>query len=255
MAVVNHFIGACLNPLVIGIMLVAVAFLVAAKKGCAKGSRSRRWTIALTGLAVIWLWAWSTPAMTHLVGGPLEDAFPVMDESDAPNADAIVLLGGGMCAMTNGLCMADISNGGDRVWRAAELFKAGKAPLIIATGGRVEFSTVPFLESLGVPRSQIKCISSARNTEEEAHLVGGILGDGAHILLVTSSWHMRRSLLMFSRQNLVVHPFATDYEATVKCSDGFDITWLCPTADALALNSYFFKEHYAYWGYRLLRGY
>lgn len=74
------------------------------------------------------------------------------------------------------------------------------------------------------------------------------------ILLVTSAWHMRRSLLMFRKYapGVEVVPAACDYEATI-WSDRFKLTAFLPDAMSLLSNSYMLKEYVGYWGYRLLR--
>lgn len=74
------------------------------------------------------------------------------------------------------------------------------------------------------------------------------------ILLVTSAWHMRRSLLMFRKYapGVEVVPAACDYEATIG-SDQFKFKNFLPDAMSLLNNSNMLKEHVGYWGYRLLR--
>lgn len=74
------------------------------------------------------------------------------------------------------------------------------------------------------------------------------------ILLVTSAWHMRRSLLMFRKYapGVEVVPAACDYEATI-WADRFELKWFLPDAESLMRNSYMLKENIGYWGYRLLR--
>lgn len=75
------------------------------------------------------------------------------------------------------------------------------------------------------------------------------------ILLVTSSWHMRRSLLLFRKYapEVDVVPAAIDYEATIH-SDSFSFfESLLPGAELLFRNTYMVKEIIGYWGYRLLR--
>lgn len=75
------------------------------------------------------------------------------------------------------------------------------------------------------------------------------------ILLVTSSWHMRRSLLLFHKYapEVDVVPAAIDYEATIH-SDSFSFfESLLPGAELLFRNTYMVKEIIGYWGYRLLQ--
>ena len=75
------------------------------------------------------------------------------------------------------------------------------------------------------------------------------------VLLVTSAWHMRRSVLMYRRYapSLEIIPAAADYEATVNTSHPFCFKDMWPDTNALFANSYIFKEYIGYWGYRLLR--
>ena len=254
MYLLNKIVGGCLNPLVIGLVLAIVGGLCL----------WRSWRKAGFGLlivAVAWLWLWSTPMMYRWMGGALENEWPVVKAEDAPKADAIVLLGGGMGSNTNAYPYAEMWNGADRVWHAARLYKAGKAPLVIPTGRGEQESTVPLLRDLGVPESAIVVEGEARNTEENARFVEKILeprntqNTRKRVLLVTSAWHMRRSVLMYRKYapSLEIIPAAADYEATVNTSHPFCFKDIWPDTNALFANSYIFKEYLGYWGYRLLR--
>ena len=197
--------------------------------------------------------------MYRWLGCALEDSYPIVNAEDAPMADAIVILGGGMGANTNVYPYAEMWGGADRVWHAARLYKAGKAPIVIPTGSGERESTVPLLIDLGVPASAIFVEDKARNTEENAKFVETVLATKdtkyATILLVTSAWHMRRSVLMFKKYapNLKIIPAATDYEALVKTGKGFGWGDLLPSGDCLAANSYCCKEYIGYWGYSFFR--
>lgn len=255
----NKIIGAVLNPISIALLssLAGVALSAAGR---------RRIGLALVTCSLVWLWLWSTPAVYRFVGGSLESEWPIVDAADAPRADAIVLLGGGVGANTNAYPYAEMANGADRVWYAAKLWKAGKAPVIIPTGSEETNAAVPILVDFGVPRSAIAIENEARNTEENAKFVARLLderlknssrGDKMRrrVLLVTSAWHMRRSVLMFRKYapELEVMPAATDYEATVRTGDGFELADVLPSADCLAANSWCFKELVGFWGYTLFR--
>ena len=263
----NKIVGGLLNPLVIGLVMVVASGLCL----------WRNWRKTGFGLligAVAWLWLWSTPMTYRWLGGSLESEWPVVKAEDAPTADAIVLLGGGMGSNTNVYPYAEMWNGADRVWHAARLYKAGKAPVVIPTGAGERESSVPLLLDLGVPESAIRVEPEARNTEENAKFVEKILAtkdtknaksedaggsDSARVkkrvLLVTSAWHMRRSVLMYRKYapNLEIIPAAADYEATVNTSHPFCFKDIWPDTNALFANSYIFKEYLGYWGYRLLR--
>lgn len=64
--------------------------------------------------------------------------------------------------------------------------------------------------SLGVPRERIIEISDARDTEEEAAAVRRIAG-AAPVALVTSAWHLPRSMALFEKQGLDVLACPADY--------------------------------------------
>ena len=221
--------------------------------------------LGFVGCGVLWLWLWSTPMMYRWVGLGLEREWPVVLVEDAPKADAIVILGGGMAANTNVYKYAEMWSAADRVWYAARLWKAGKAPIVIASGTGEREATVPLLRDFGVAEAAIVVEDKARNTEENAKFVEDILNRVERvdrvewrlprILLVTSAWHMRRSLLMFKKYapNLEIIPAATDYEASVRMCREFGLGELLPSADYLSFNSGCFKEYIGYWGYRLFR--
>lgn len=206
--------------------------------------------------------------MYRWIGGALENEWPIVRAEDAPTADAIVLLGGGMGSNTNVYPYAEMWNGADRVWHAARLYKAGKAPVIVPTGCGERESALPLLRDFGVPESAILVEDKARNTEENAKFVERILSlkhpntqtpkhlpAKRKVLLVTSAWHMRRSVLMYERYapSLEIIPAAADYEATVIMGHPFCFKDIWPDANMLFANSYIFKEYLGYWGYRLVR--
>ena len=267
MYIINKIVGGCVNPLVIGMMLIAVG-------GVLLWRGWRKTGFGCLGVSFAWFWFWSTPMMYRWIGGSLEREWPVVMAEDAPRADAIVLLGGGMGANTNAYPYSEMWNGADRVWHAARLYKAGKAPLVIPTGSGERESTVPLLRDLGVPEEAIVVEDEARNTEENARFVERILAtkntknaesEGARgrdsasvkkkVLLVTSAWHMRRSVLMYRKYapSLEIIPAAADYEATVQMGHPFCFKDIWPDTNALFANSYIFKEYLGYWGYRLFR--
>ena len=201
------------------------------------------------------------------LGGALAREWPVTRAEDMPPADAIVLLGGGMGSNTNVYPYAEMWSGADRVWHAARLYKAGKAPIVISTGVGERESSLPLLCDLGGPASAVVIEDKARNTEEHSKFVERLLKERTHaeaqrhgeeekkVLLVTSAWHMRRSVLMYRRYapNLEIIPAAADYEATVNTGHPFWFKDIWPDAATFAANSAMLKECIGYWGYRLLR--
>ena len=127
--------------------------------------------------------------LLRLAGG-----FWVVDETPKPS-DAIVML-------------SDDNFHADRAAHAAELFKAGWAPRVIASGrllrpyaGIAELEEHD-LESGGVPAAAIvKFSQSDRNTREECVGIGQFAASHGwkKILLVTSNYHTRRARYICSR--------------------------------------------------------
>ena len=245
----NKFVGFVISP--IGItMLGGLSALL-----CAwfKRPRLAKW---LVWSVVVWLWLWMTPIMTWVVGVSLEREFLVDGRVPTvetfPEADAIILLGGGMGINTNWNSYAEMSGGADRVWQTARLFKAKKAPVIIATGDCAKDTTLPLLKDLGVAK---ECVSflDAKNTEEEAK---GIAKKGFNkILLVTSAWHMKRARLMFQKYatGIEVVCAPADFEQMMMAENMFSLKAVLPDVNAFQLNSTAFREWVGIVGYKVFR--
>ena len=158
-----------------------------------------RGAAGLIAFATVWLWGWSTPFVAGCVINPLVEWYPHQPAVESPAADAIVLLGG---------------SDADRVWHAARLYHAGKAPLIIVTGGLVWDGPARSgarvmqiqLRALGVPDHATIIENDSRNTRQNALFVAELAASlrVEQVLLVTSAWHMPRAAATFGRTGLQV---------------------------------------------------
>ena len=246
---INKIIGFVVSPVGLAIIGGAGALI------CVRLKRQRvaKW---LGWASFAWLWLWMTPIMTWVVGAPLEREFfvdgRVPTVETFPEADAIILLGGGMGADTNHNSYAEMASGADRVWQAVRLFKAGKAPVIVATGFYPQDTTLPLLKDFGLAED---CVSflEARNTEEEAK---GIAKRGyKKVLLVTSAWHTKRARLMFKKYapEIEVVCAPADFEQTMMAENLFFPKAILPDANAFYFNSVAFREWIGIVGYALFR--
>lgn len=182
----------------------------------------QRLAMGLGVLSLAWLWVWSLPVASHAVRGYLEDQHPAMNASAMPEAGAIVVLGGGTSPLSYGEPYPNLGAASDREWHGARLYQAGKAPLLVLTGGhdpqyRATSSAETmrrFMSALGVPDSAMLLEERSRNTTQNAEFTANVLaGQGiSRILLVTSALHMPRSKALFEAQGLEVIPAATDHE-------------------------------------------
>jgi uncharacterized SAM-binding protein YcdF (DUF218 family) len=159
-------------------------------------SFTKWWRIGLVtiafGLATIWIVA--TPSFSNWLNWWLESQFPPVNLETLPQTDAVILLGG------SGL---DLNNPTNRIMQALQIYRAGKAPLIVYSGGNAD----PLIE-LGVPRANLILDAESRNTRENAVNTAAIFkARGWHSgILVTSVAHMPRALAAFQRVGLSVVP-------------------------------------------------
>jgi uncharacterized SAM-binding protein YcdF (DUF218 family) len=118
----------------------------------------------------------------------------VVDEPAAPS-DALIVLG-------------DDNYAGDRAFHAADLYRAGAAPVVVASGRflRKDVSVADMmehdLESFGVPaKAIVKLTHRADNTREEAMETERLVRARGwkRIIVVTSNYHTRRARFIFER--------------------------------------------------------
>ena len=237
-----------LSPLGMSLCLSGLALLLAWRQRC-------RSSMALGALAFFWLWAWSMPVLSHWLGSVVENQYPQAPIASYEPAQAIVVLGGGIAPPSGKSAEVDLNAAADRVWFAARLFHAGKAPLVLVSGGsdpeRDAYSeahaSAVFLADLGVPAQAIVLEEASRNTRQNAAFSAALLKARGinHILLVTSALHMLRAMALFAAQGLQATPAPTDFEALQLPPPGV-LAWL-PDALALDLSGRAMKEIVGKW--------
>ena len=211
----NVIVHALVSPLGTCLLLLALAALLAGVL------RRQRLAVVCACVGVGWLLAWSTAAVPQWVQARLEAPFPAQPLEAVPTAQAIVVLGGAIGAPVLGGLYADLSDASDRVWHAARLYKAGKAPVLVLSGGTnpavnrtSEADAMQgFLLDMGVPASAMLLEGASRTTQENARFSAAMLQQRGitRVLLVTSALHMPRALAIFSAEGLHVLPAATDH--------------------------------------------
>ncbi|MBK9638880.1 MAG: YdcF family protein [Bacteroidetes bacterium] len=136
--------------------------------------------------------------------------------------DVGIVLGGSMRYYDQSVDRVVYSSSVDRLLQALQLYHDKKIKKILLSGGSGFVNFQDWKESgliasvllkSGVPEKDILLENGSRNTYENASLSNDILKDkkyGTRFLLITSAFHMRRSLLCFEKVNLKVEPFSVD---------------------------------------------
>jgi uncharacterized SAM-binding protein YcdF (DUF218 family) len=251
--VLNKIIALLISPLGTGMLLLVLALGLAWWRGSV-GAWRRRGMQACWVLCLGWLWLWATPATSQWLTTALQDEYPAQAVQALPAAQAVVLLGGGMVGPDARRPYPDLGRAADRVWHAARLYHAGKAPLLVATGGgdpavspMSEASAMKLLLlDLGVPESALVLEEASFNTRENALNTAALLKARGvqRVLLVTSALHMRRAVRHFEAAGLQVVPAACDHAPAP--SDGWQ-RWI-PSADALSNSAEAIKALAGRWG-------
>ena len=214
MLFIAKLLSALLMPLGLSLMVVLLGcgLMIAGR---------RRAATALIICTVVTLWLASTGFVSNALLAWEEDPFAPQAISALPNADAIVLLGGGVFPSRYPEVGQDLNSAGDRVLHAARLYRAGKAPIVLATGGSLPWSGRPpeaeamkvLLIEWGVPPSALILEAKSANTHDNAVTTKETYQkrNWQSILLVTSALHMRRSLAAFQALNITAIPAPTDF--------------------------------------------
>lgn len=214
--------------------------------------------LALAGLS--WVGLWATPAFSEAVRESLESGYPPVSAESLPRADVIVVLGGGIGVAFPPRLYPDLGDASDRVWHAARLYHAGRAPRLILSGGMLPWKSgamseaeamAVFLRALGVPQDRMQLESESATTRDNALETARMMADtGAQgAILVTSALHMRRAESSFRALGIEVVPAATDHEVV---KDGpLTALDLLPDAGALEASSRALKEMLGLVVYRL----
>jgi uncharacterized SAM-binding protein YcdF (DUF218 family) len=114
--------------------------------------------------------------------------------------------------------------GADRVMHTVQLYKLGVIEKILVSGGTGKLSGKETPEAdkfksvmllMGVPEGDVIIENDTRNTAESAievkKILAGLAYEQEDCLLITSAFHMRRSLASYRKAGLDLEPFSTDF--------------------------------------------
>ena len=169
---------------------------------------------------------------------PLESRFPPWDAArGAP--DGIIILGGSIDAdLSVAHGGAVVRSEADRIIAAAALarrypnarilFTGGSANLLSNDAKEADYAGALF-ESLGVARARLTMERRSRNTQENVEFSKAMVApkSGERWLLVTSAFHMPRSVGLFRKAGFAVEPYPVDW----RVGGSSDLLAFFPVAD------------------------
>ncbi len=236
-----------LTSLVIPLNLFAALLLVAVLLFIV---RLRKTAVALALAGLLWTGAWSLPATSLYAGGYLEKMYPFQVADQVSEADAIVVLGGHTAQnRSNWFLPQTAQKTSARVERAADLYKAGRAPYIVLSGAALDGGVseaqvmANTLKSLDVPASATLMENNSLTTQQNGEYTAHLLQEKQvqQVLLVTSALHMPRAMAIFRKQGVNVIAAGAAPQLTVPDDPEFSM-WK-PNLMALQSSRSIIKEY------------
>jgi uncharacterized SAM-binding protein YcdF (DUF218 family) len=248
----SKFLPVLTYPLGLACLLLVAAFIL---------KRRLQWSRYLPAVALLLLWVGGNTWVSHALARSLE--WQNLPPASLPEAEVIVVLGGGTEAALYPRQAVEVNSAGDRMLYAAHLYKQGAANHILLSGGNIDWmssdSSSPaadmadIMSLAGVPGEALWLENRSLNTYENALYAKEYLQARGinRIILVTSAMHMPRARALFEHQGLEVIPAPADF--TVTQTDWEDMFTLnipnqvinfFPNASSLSLTTNVLKEYF-----------
>ncbi len=172
------------------------------------------------GIAALLIFGYSPLSNVLLL--TLSERFPAW-QHDGRDPDGIIVLGGAVDAdISVARGTVEINGSAERVIAALELARRFPKARIVYSGGtgnliaglRAEAPVMGQLfEQLGIPRERIVLETRSRTTDENARFTRELVAPepGERWLLVTSAYHMPRSIGVFRKAGFAVEPYPVDW--------------------------------------------
>jgi len=188
--------------------------------------------------ALLLLAVFSSPSGSAALLGALESRYPDVAIAALPRAQAIVVLGCALHAPGFQHENSGLIGSSDRILHALRLYRAGRAPVVMCSGGlgRTPEALVMsrLLQEWGVPSEALLLEDHSLNTRENALFSYSALNTRGmrHILLVTSAVHMPRAAAAFRKAGFDVTPAPADFRTGWGGQGGL-IGWLPHASDLM----------------------
>lgn len=221
-------------------------------------SKYRRWgqRLLITLVAIYWLLA--SPWFSGVLHAGLDSGYRPL-EVEMGGVDGIVILGGGAASYRSGSDQLQVLSdaSAERALEGARLYDLLTPSWVIVSGGPADRADPPesralreALIELGVPPATILEESLSGDTFDQARELGPVMVEMGidRFVLVTSGFHMRRSLAVFQAAGW--HPIASPSAVIDPDTDRGALGALLPDNDALERSELASREYLAllyYW--------
>ncbi len=195
-----------------------------------------------------------SPVSSALIA-PLESGYRPVNVK-LVKADVIVVLGGGSIDRSwLGLDQEPGEGSTQRLVAGVKLYRVLHIPVLL-TGGSGDTAQPDLSDAdamartamaLGVLEKDIIIENKSRNTLESARAVKGMF-KGKRIILVTSAYHMKRSVALFKKQGLEVIPAPAGYRAERRPAAFFSYV---PNAASLSTSAAALSEYFSFTWYSM----
>lgn len=199
---------------------------------------------------VLMLYIPSTPLVGDLLLRSLESRY---SPPETLQGDVLVMLGGGATGNVSDVNGIGTMNGSssNRLLTVARLARTSQLPVIISTGqvycddGNEAQIAERILLELDVPKDRIILDNNSQNTMASARNMPALLAQHnfKKPIVITSAFHMHRSIRSFAKYNVSVQPYSCDY--MVNKHQSLYLNKLLPSYGGLYRTGIALRE---YWG-------
>ena len=196
---------------------------------------------------------------------PLEESYHRLPSNEITPADGAIVLGGMLNFASfwekgkNGRGVAEFNSAVDRILSAEKLLYQKKIRQLVITGALISFGRKKKSESSilqswliqrGNPPKSILIEENARNTAENAAFTAQIIQEKGwkRVYLITSAFHMPRSILCFQKKGSDLIAMPTDFRIPHHLSW---VEYIFPSLEGITLSSISLREYAALLIYRI----
>ena len=204
----------------------------------------------ISSVPLIFLFIFSIFPVSQSLIGILEKDHPPIAIDSLEKSDYIVVLGGAINILGYHRDRIEFGSSAERMTDAILLYKANKAEKIIFTGGsgilfqqnyNEAYYAKKFFLDFGIPQSDLIFEDKSKNTYENGVYTKEKISNFQNnkIILITSAFHMERSVRIFRKLGFQVQEYPTDYKMLM-----YDINfeYISPNTGYLEISTIAIKE-------------